>query len=100
MQIAKQGDFGTLANRRIVVVRIIDDSTAIVSPMVSMTAIMMFGGRDGQIVKAAPGRQFILSDHPTAGLPPGGNFSHYCRRGGQTENHRQPFCSRSSSRST
>lgn len=76
MQTAKSGDFGMVANRRLVVVRIIDDSTAIISPVTQATSALVLGGNGGgQVVKAVPGRQFVLTDHPTAGLSPGGDIS-------------------------
>ena len=75
MQIAKPGYFGIVANRRLAVVRIIDDSTAIEVPVVNKTATLVLGGGGGQIVKAAPVSQFILSGHPTAGLSLDGNLS-------------------------
>lgn len=75
MHVAKLSDLGTVANRRLVAVRVIDDSTAIAAPMVSTTATVVLGGESEQIVKAAPVPQFMLSGHPTAGLSLDGNLS-------------------------
>lgn len=71
VQTAKPGDFGAIANRRLIVVQVVDDSTAIVAPIVNSTSAVILGGGGGQVVKASPGRQVVLRDFPTAGMSPG-----------------------------